>query len=124
MAAAPLARGPLGCRLDVGDGTPSVGQGQSGRTRFIQIAIPTSVLESVVRLAYRLYVRRSGSLLADAREIQLKGKRNPFWLKPSGLFHLRVADLRPLAGDSEVPLKRQNLNGARPGTGALAGLPI
>ena len=87
-------------------------------------AVRGRFLEPAGRPAYHVVVRRFSSLLADARENQLKGKRNPLWLKPSGLFHLRVADLRPLAGDSEMQLKRQTSNGARPGAGALVGLPI
>jgi hypothetical protein len=58
----------------------------------------TYVLERAAQEAYHVLVRRFSSLLADARQNQLKGKRNPLWLMPSGLFHLRVADLPTTCG--------------------------
>ena len=82
------------------------------------------MIECVSRSAYDLFVRRFSSLLADAREDQLKGKRKPLWLIRAGCFICASPIYRPLAGDSEVPLKRQTPNGARPGAGAHAGLSL
>jgi hypothetical protein len=83
-----------------------------------------AMIERALPPAYHVIVRRFSSLLADARENQLKGKRNPLWLSRAGCFICASPIYGPLAGDSEMPLKRQNLNGARPGAGAFAGLPL
>jgi hypothetical protein len=84
-----------------------------------------AMIEGASPPAYHVVVRRFSSLLADARENQLKGKRNPLWLNAERVVSFarrRFTD--HLRATQQMPLKRQNRNGVRPGAGILRDPPL
>ena len=108
------------CCTRIRSGSGATTGARAGRT-------VASRLEAGPSRAYNMYVRRFNSLLADARKGQLKGKCNPLWPSRAGFAFVgqfMSPIYRPLAGDSQVQLKRQIPRVARPGGGAFAGLPI